>query len=82
MRFSSAQRLQNGNTLICSGYEGKFFEVTQEKEIVWTYHNYYPFILTNKVFQIKRYPSNYSGLGELKENYVYSSLNRILLSKT
>ena len=65
-RFSSAQRLENGNTLICSGYKGKFFEVTQEKEIVWTYDNHYPLIFLNKVFQIKGYPTNYSGLGELK----------------
>ncbi|NIR49204.1 T9SS type A sorting domain-containing protein [candidate division KSB1 bacterium] len=37
--ISGAQRLPNGNTLICSGVTGTFFEVTQEKEIVWRYIN-------------------------------------------
>lgn len=34
---SSAQRLPNGNTLITEGAEGRLFEVTAEKEIVWEY---------------------------------------------
>ncbi len=38
-RFSGSQRFQNGNTLICSGVEGTFFEVTPENEIVWKYIN-------------------------------------------
>ena len=38
---SGAQRLKNGNTLICSGAKGRFFEVTQEGEIVWEYWNPY-----------------------------------------
>jgi len=37
--FSSAQRLPNGNTLICSGANGTFFEVTSEGKIVWWYVN-------------------------------------------
>ena len=32
-----AQRLANGNTLICETNTGRFFEVTPEKEIVWEY---------------------------------------------
>lgn len=32
-----AQRLANGNTLICESNTGRFFEVTVEKEIVWEY---------------------------------------------
>ncbi|MGD2245987.1 MAG: aryl-sulfate sulfotransferase [Candidatus Aminicenantes bacterium] len=35
--ISGSQRLSNGNTLICSGAKGRFFEVTPEKEIVWEY---------------------------------------------
>ena len=34
---SSAQRLPNGNTLITEGADGRVFEVTAEKEIVWEY---------------------------------------------
>jgi hypothetical protein len=36
---SGAQVLPNGNVLICEGIPGHFFEVTQEKEIVWSYIN-------------------------------------------
>lgn len=34
---SSAQRLPNGNTMICEGVDGRFFEVTLKREIVWEY---------------------------------------------
>ena len=37
--FSSAQRLPNGNTLICSGVDGIIFEVSPENEVVWKYLN-------------------------------------------
>ena len=37
--ISGAQRLPNGNTLICSGAEGRFFEIDTNKEIVWEYIN-------------------------------------------
>ena len=37
--ISGAQRLPDGNTLICSGAPGRLFEVTREKEIVWDYLN-------------------------------------------
>jgi hypothetical protein len=37
--ISGANRLPNGNTLICSGPDGTIFEVTPEKEIVWKYVN-------------------------------------------
>ena len=36
---SSAQRLPNGNTLICEGINGRFFEITAEEEVVWEYIN-------------------------------------------
>jgi hypothetical protein len=39
--ISGAQRLKNGNTFICSGKQGRFFEVTKEGEIVWEYRNPY-----------------------------------------
>jgi outer membrane protein assembly factor BamB len=35
--ISSAQRLANGNTLITEGADGRIFEVTPAKEIVWEY---------------------------------------------
>ena len=39
MLISGAQRLPNGNTLVCSGINGVVFEVTPEKEMVWKYAN-------------------------------------------
>ena len=39
--ISSAQRLSNGNTLICEGIPGRVFEVTRRGEIVWEYINKY-----------------------------------------
>ncbi len=37
--ISGAQRLENGNTLICAGEHGKVFEVTTEGEVVWEWIN-------------------------------------------
>jgi Arylsulfotransferase (ASST) len=37
--ISGAQRLSNGNTLVCSGPNGTLFEVTPDKELVWKYVN-------------------------------------------
>ena len=36
-RISGAQRLINGNTLICSGTDGYFFEIDSNKNKVWEY---------------------------------------------
>ena len=36
-RISNAQRLPNGNTLICEGDFGRMFEVTAGRELVWVY---------------------------------------------
>jgi Arylsulfotransferase (ASST) len=59
--LSSAQRLPNGDTLICEGNSGYFFEITMNKTKVWEYQNTFsvPF---NEVFQVIRYPMNYSGI--------------------
>lgn len=37
--IAGAQRLPNGNTLICSGARGHLFEVTPDGEVVWEYVN-------------------------------------------
>lgn len=37
--ISGAQMLSNGNVLICSGVQGRFFEVTANKQLVWQYRN-------------------------------------------
>jgi len=76
--ISGAQRLPNGNTLICDGTHGIFFEVTSSGEKVWHYVN--PVVDTgpltqgetpsldvrghnyNAVFKIHRYAPDYPGL--------------------
>jgi len=35
--ISGAQRLANGNTLICEGCDGRIFEVTTDGEVVWEF---------------------------------------------
>jgi hypothetical protein len=71
--ISGAQRLPNGNTLICVGASGSFREVTRDSQVVWRYIN--PVIDSaplyqgdsalasqNNVFRITRYASDYPGL--------------------
>jgi hypothetical protein len=65
--ISGAQRLTNGNTMICDGKKGILFEVTPEKDTVWEYLNPYPTPLLNSVFKIESYPSYYSGLAKVRE---------------
>jgi len=73
--ISSAQRLPNGNTLICEGDGGRIFEVTKDLEIVWEY--IYPVYdwaglggavkgfkqkkvaMSNMVYRAYRYPYSY-----------------------
>jgi hypothetical protein len=50
--FGGAQRLKDGNTLICGGVTGKFFEVTPDKTTVWQWINPYPNQNQNDVFKI------------------------------
>jgi hypothetical protein len=76
--ISGAQRLPNGNTLICDGTSGVFFEVTPGGKTVWRYVN--PVVRTgpltqgqtpgldqrghkwNAVFKVHRYAPDYAGL--------------------
>ncbi|PNX47010.1 MAG: hypothetical protein BV459_05280 [Thermoplasmata archaeon M11B2D] len=60
--LSSAQRLSNGNTVICDGDHGLFFEVTAEKKTVWRYQNMIPTPITNQVFKVICYAPEYPGL--------------------
>jgi hypothetical protein len=72
MNISGAQRLSNGNTLICEGASGNFFEIDSLKNTVWNYVN--PVgqagnIITqgaaatqNSVFRCTQYDPSYTGL--------------------
>ena len=70
---SGAQRLPNGNTLICASAMGTFFEITPNKKTVWKYIS--PVSLTsitkqgqkpsgNGAFRAELYPENYPGFVE------------------
>ncbi len=72
--ISGAQRLPNGNTMVCSGNHGHIFEVTKEGEVVWEYINPVTsggikswfddvgFQANNMVFRAHRYGPDYPGL--------------------
>ena len=53
--ISGQQRLPNGNTLICDGPDGHFFEVTASGETVWEYYT------KGVVFRVERYAPEYPG---------------------
>ena len=82
---SGAERLPNGNTLICSGAQGRFLEVTKECEIVWEYispfyfKNANPAIgINNRIFRAHRYGPDYPGLkGKDLDPQKYNLLNGI-----
>ena len=57
--ISGAQRLPNGNTLVCEGLEGRFFEYDENKDIVWE------FSYGSSIFRAVRYYGDYSGLAGL-----------------
>ena len=55
-RISGAQRLKNGNTLVCEGTAGHAFEVTTDGELVWEYTN------AGEIFRFERYAPDFEGL--------------------
>ncbi len=68
---SGAQRLPSGNTIICEGANGRFFEVDSLGNMVWEYVN--PInqngpiqqggiVNGNSVFRCTKYPEDYTGL--------------------
>ena len=66
--ISGANRLPNGNTLICEGNEGRIFEINNAGDIVWQYINPVSlsgiasqgsFIANNPVFRAYRYPTDF-----------------------
>ena len=58
--LSGAQRLPNGNTLICDGPKGRFFEVTPVGETVWLYVN--PIGPDGPLYQCDEVPTGGSGM--------------------
>ena len=87
--ISGAERLPNGNTLICEGAPGRLFEVTPVGEIAWEYIN--PFLgqsgfgvggsvsgLANSVFRAHRYGNDHPALaGKDLDPDRFANLNRL-----
>jgi hypothetical protein len=69
MLISGAQRLPNGNTLICSGNQAWIFEVTPQGEVVWQFK--YP----GGGFGGPGGPGGMPRPGELVPQFVAASLN-------
>ena len=82
--ISSADRLPNGNTLICEGAHGRIFEVTSGKQIVWEYINpyFYPDRRTgvnaNATYRAYRYGPEHPALrGKELDPDRFANLNRL-----
>ncbi|MDX1476648.1 MAG: aryl-sulfate sulfotransferase [Saprospiraceae bacterium] len=69
-RISGGQRQPNGNTLVCVGTQGRFFEIDTAGQIVWDYQS--PVgtngpvpqgetAVLDDVFKIERYPPDFPG---------------------
>lgn len=59
--ISGAQRLPNGNTLICDGAHGTFFEIDSTETQVWKYIN--PVVNTGPLMQGDQIPITTNGWG-------------------
>ena len=89
-QISGAERLPNGNTLICEGATGRFIEVTQGHQIVWEFIN--PLFAdsgriaggsssgqANSVFRVHRFgPDDLPLQGRDLDPARYANLNRTL----
>jgi hypothetical protein len=82
--ISGCQRLPNGNTLICEGAKGHFFEVTKGGDIVWEfisplfYHSEIGFGMSNMIYKAHRYGPDYPGLkGKIFSEESLVSFNKL-----
>jgi hypothetical protein len=73
--ISGAERLPDGDTLICDGVAGKFFEVTPDKLTIWQYTNPYPTPGSNDVFKIVYIPPPTPPEPEIPDLYCNGTLN-------
>ncbi|HEY7061942.1 MAG TPA: aryl-sulfate sulfotransferase [Chloroflexota bacterium] len=79
--ISGAQRLPNGNTLLCEGDCGRLLEVTRNGEVVWEFHNPFffdtPLGRVNRMFRAHRYGPDHPALaGRPLDPAAHAWLNR------
>lgn len=74
-RCGTAQRLENGNTLITESSGGRAFEVTASGEMVWEFHNPHRFQerLVADLFELVRLPPNFQADWTLIPNSIDST---------
>ncbi len=81
--ISNAQRLPNGNTLICEGSSSRIIEVTPKLEIVWEYVNPYNYVEAFKHgYTYRAYAVPYEWVPQLKkptEAAVVPPANEVIL---
>jgi len=85
--IGSNQRLPNGNTLVCSGARGHFFEVTPDGEVVWEFVSpfFYRYSTASidlgdsiAVFRCYRFGPDYPGLqGKDLDPGRYANVNNL-----
>ncbi len=63
--ISSAQRLPNGNTMICEGNKNRIFEVNKDREIVWEYVSPYGIDTKNMPLTYRAYRVPYDYVPQL-----------------
>jgi hypothetical protein len=68
--ISGAQRLWNGNTLICEGDRGRLFEVTPKGEVVWEFYNPH-YTMDKKAVRIMGIRGSQHGWGQRIINWVF-----------
>lgn len=80
--ISGAQRLPNGNTLVCEGAPGRLFETTKDREIVWEWVN--PIVETvrggpsTSIFRAHKYGPDHPAFADhALEPRRYMELNRL-----
>ena len=80
--ISGAERLPNGNVLVCEGTAGRVFEITQQGEVVWEWIN--PFVTIRQgeprtwLFRAHRYgPDDTALAGRELDAGNYRALNRM-----
>jgi hypothetical protein len=80
--ISGAERLPNGNVLICEGASGRVFEITRRGETVWEWIT--PFSTTTNgrtrawIFRVHRYAPEHPALnGKSLDPGRYADLNRL-----
>lgn len=67
--MSGAHSLANGNFIICSGRFGDFYELTEDEQLVWKYHNpifevpqiQFSEPIASFTFNIQKYPKDFIG---------------------